>query len=268
MIQHTNYITTPSGKSGDLKEISNKEFLVLLKFSAGKDYLGFYNALDSIISETIPDFEKYNIIDKAYTYLATCLYSVHNTIITETTILGPIQLSLTVLLNAIEMCYSKLKSSHVLELSPTIKAELSIPTKIIPSHTEINIDYSTGLTKLNEIVFTNNKEKIDFVSQISPKIALRLEQTIKKEFSINCTLFNNVSVNLILPDIFYLIMQVFSEKLDDYYEMMYYYFEYLKWSYDTFKSFTPLETRAMFNFFKEDKERQAEEHKKQLNNMR
>lgn len=265
MLVYSNYITTPSGKQCDLREIKNEEYFVLLKFTQAKNYSGFYHALDSIIQDTVPDFQDLNIIDKAYVYLAICLYSVHNTIVTENTILGPIELSLVVLLDAIENTYSKLKESFTLELSPTIKAELSLPTKLDISHTEINIDYSTGLTKMRDIVFTSAKEKSQFVSQIDPKIAIKLEKEIRKEFSIRCNLFNDLNVDLIKPDIFYIIMQIFSEKMDDYYELLYYCFEYLKWSFDTFKQFTPLETRILFNQFKIDKERQAEEQSHSIN---
>ena len=198
--------------------------------------------------------------------MAACFYSVHNTIVTENTVLGPIELPLTVLLDALENSYTRLPLTYSYELSPTITTELTLPTKLSFTHTDISIEYLTGLTKIRDIEFNSAEEKLQFASGIDPKIAIRLEHTIKKQFSATCHLFNDISVDLIAPDIFYLIFQVFAEKLDDYYELLYYCFEYLKWSWNTFEQFTPLETRILFNQFKIDKERQAEERQKSLNN--
>ena len=265
MISYTNYITTPFGKEGSLKEIKNDEYFILLKFIQAKDYSGFYHALDELVKETIPDFDEYNVIEKAYVYLALCFYSVHNTIVTENTVLGPIEYSLGHFFESIDSCCSQIPSSFKYELSSTISAELSIPTQLILTHSEINIDYSTGLTKIKDITLETEKERQDLFKEINPKLAIQLEREMKKRFGADCNLFNDVSVNLILPDIFYIIFQIYMEKLEDYYELLYYSFEYLKWSWDTFKAFTPLETKILFNEFKIDKERQAQERQQSLN---
>lgn len=236
-----------------------------MKFAQAKDYQGLFNALDCLIKETIPNFDNFHIIDKAYTYIAMCLYSVHNSIVTENTVLGPIELSLTVILDAIEMTYSKLKESYTLKLSDSINVELALPIKLSLSHEEINIEYTSAIKKIKDVVFETPEEKKSFVSQIDTNIAMLIEKTVKKQFGISCNLFNDVVVNLIEPEIFYLIAQIYSEKLDDYYEILYYCFEYLKWSFETYKQFTPLETRILFNQFKIDKERQAQEQAKALN---
>lgn len=259
MIRYTNYITTPSGKSCDLREIKNDEFFVLLKFTQAKNYVGFYNALDSIIQDTIQDFQSFNIIDKAYIYLASCLFSVHNTIITGSSILGPIETSLVVLMDAIENTYSKLKESETIDLTPSIKAEISIPTKLDFTYQDINVDYISGVKKIKDVKFDSDEERKLFISQIDTKFPIILDKAIRKSFNISCNLFNDVSINLNSADIFFIILQIYSEHLEDYYELLYYCFEYLKWSFDTFNKFTPLETRIMFNEFKIDKERQAQE---------
>lgn len=266
MIKYTNYLTTPFGKECSIKEIKNEEYIVLLKFIEAKDYSGFYHALDEIVKETIPNFSEYNIIEKAYVYLALCFYSVHSSVVTENTVLGPIEYSVGNFFESIDGCCSQIPSIYVYELSPTIKAELSIPTKLNFTHSEINVDYSTGLNKIKNITFTSEKAKQEFFTQISPKLAMQLEREMRKHFGVECNLFNDINVNLIQPDIFYFIFQVFAEKLDDYYELLYYSTEYLKWSWDTFKAFTPIETRILFNQFKLDKERQAQERQQSLNN--
>lgn len=265
MIFYTNYVTTPFGRECSLKEIKNEEYFVLLKFIQAQDYSGFYSALNELIKETIPNFCEFNIIEKAYVYLALCFYSVHSTVITENTVLGPIEYSIGHFFESIDSCCSQIPPSFVYELSPVIKAELSIPTRLVFTHSEISIDYSTGLSKIKDIVFNTEEEKRDFFKQIDSRLAIRMEKEMKKRFSVNCNLFNDISVNLIQPDIFYFIFQAFAEKLEDYYELLYYSFEYLKWDWNTFKNFTPLETRILFNQFKVDKERQAQERQQSLN---
>ena len=260
---YTNHISTPSGRKCDLREIKNDEFFVLIKYAQAKNYKGFYQSLDSIVQDTVQDFQTYNIIDKAYVYLAICLFSVHNTIVTENTILGPIELSLVVLLDAIENTFSKLNESEIIDLTPTVTAEITVPTKLEITHEDVNIDYISGVRKIRDFQFESDEQRSQFISQIDTKFPIILEKAIKKEFSISCNLFNDVTVDLISPSLFYLIVQIYSEKLDDYYELLYYCFEYLKWSFDTFNKFTPLETRIMFNEFKIDKERQAQERENQ-----
>lgn len=265
MIRYTNYLTTPFGKECSLREIKNEEYMVLLKFIEAKDYSGFYHALDEIVKETVPNFEEYNIIEKAYIYLALCFYSVHSTIVTQNTPIGPIEYSVGHFFESIDSCCSQIQPIYLYDLSQAIKAELTIPTRLIITHSDITIDYSTGLSKIKDIVFKNEEEKCDFFKQISPKLAVQLEREIKKRFDVTCNFFNDININLLDPDVFYFIFQIFAERLEDFYELLYYSFEYLKWSWDTFKSFTPIETRIMFNQFKLDKERQAQQRQQSLN---
>ena len=75
-MRYYNYLTTPSGKKCKLNEITNRDYLILLKFLNGDNYEGFYDKLNSLISETIPDFEDFNIADKAYVYIAFYFYSI------------------------------------------------------------------------------------------------------------------------------------------------------------------------------------------------
>lgn len=266
MIRYTNYVSTPFGRECSIKEVKNDEYVVLLKFIQAKDYLGFYFALNELIKETVPDFDEYNIIEKAYVYLAMCFYSVHNTVITENTVLGSVEYSVGHFFESIDSSCSQIPSTVNYQISPEIIAELTIPTRLLFTHTEVNIDYSTGLKKIKDIELKNEEERINFFRQISPKLAMRLEKEIKKQFSANCNLFNNLSVNLIQPDIFYFIPQVYAESLDDHYEVQYYVHEYLKWSWETYAAYTPIETRILFNQFKIDKERQAQERQQSLNN--
>ena len=242
MIRYTNYVSTPFGRECSLKEVKNDEFVVLLKFIQAKDYLGFYSAL------------------------ALCFYSIHNTVITDNSILGPVEYSVGHFFESIDSCCSQIPSSVAYHISPDIIAELTIPTKLTFTHTEVGIDYSTGLKKIKDIELKTEEEKINFFHQIKPKLAMRLEKEIKKQFAVNCNLFNDLSVNLIQSDIFYFIPQVYAESLDDHYEVQYYVHEYLKWSWDTYAAYTPIETRILFNQFKIDKERQAQERQQNLNN--
>ena len=59
-----------------MNELSNKEYLILLKFLQGDNYKGFFENLDLKIKETVEDFDECDIVDKSYIYLAMCAYCV------------------------------------------------------------------------------------------------------------------------------------------------------------------------------------------------
>lgn len=265
MIHYRNYLCTPSGHDCYLNQITNEDYFVLLKYTAAQDYQGFYDALDELIKESIPDFDTFNIVDKMYVYIANCLYSVHNSIITKQTPLGDETLSLGSILNSIEAAYNKLDTIQRVTLEDGCEIEVSLPTELIFGHDFISIDWGTGLKKIKSYTVENVEDQHRIMSSIDTKLALFIEHAIKKSFSVECEVFDDFLVDICREDGFYLIFQLYSENLENYYQLLYYFFEYLKWGYETYAKFTPLESRIIFNFFKEDKEREAKRQMEELN---
>ena len=79
-MDYYNFLTTPSGKYCEVREILNEDYLILVKFIESENYKGFYNCLDKIIKNDIIDFDNLNIIDKCYVYMAYCMYSIRGVI--------------------------------------------------------------------------------------------------------------------------------------------------------------------------------------------
>lgn len=249
-----------------LNEIKNDDFFVLLKYIQAKDYHGFYTSLDTLIEETIPDFYNFDVIEKATVYMAMCFYSVHNSITIGNKIFGTSEINLSILLNAIEESYKSLPKSFTYNLNEDTEVEIGLPKIIDTDHSSVSVNYISGIKKIRGIEI-KTKEDIDKISyQLSTKMSMKIEHMVKKYYRQICRLFEDLTVNLIGDDMFLMIFQIYAEKLEDFYEILYYHFEYLKWNFDTFNRFTPLETRAMFNLFKVDKEKQAQEREREMQN--
>ena len=75
-IEYFNYLTVPSGGKYRLKEINTKSYIILLKYLNGDNNKDFFRCLNEIIKESIVDFENFNLLDKAYTFIAFFYYSV------------------------------------------------------------------------------------------------------------------------------------------------------------------------------------------------
>lgn len=269
-LRYHNFLTTPSGKKCELYEITNENYLVLVKFCEAKDYNGFYTALNQLITESIPDFDEFNIIDKAYIYLAYCFYSVHESINYRAGVMQTFEISLATILDNIEHSYKDIQKEY--RLNDNISIQISIPRSFTCEGESIYLEYATGIDSINGIEFKNNQQRIDFVKSIDIRYSTKLEAFINRNFVIGCELFKNQGpfaiktqeMNIISPHLFIDIFQIYSEPLDDFYKVLYYNFEYLKLSYDTYKQLSPRESRIIFNQFAEDKERQAEEQKSKI----
>lgn len=263
-LRYHNFLITPSGKKVDLYEITNENYSVLIKFCNARDYEGFFNALDQLISESIPDFNEFNFIDKIYIYIAYCFYSIHDSIIYKSNFLIEIDISLNKILDNIEAAYTSIKSKY--NLTDNIIADISIPRNFSFVDNQPVIDYISALDSINGYVFKNNEERKQFVENIAVKYSAKLEQVIRKNCIIECGLFNSEGdkINLIAPELLQIVFRIYSEPLEEYYKILYYNFEYLKMSIDTFNKLTPRENRIIFRQFIEDKERQAEEQRNQI----
>jgi hypothetical protein len=75
-IEYFNYLTIPSGGKYRLQELQTKDYITILKYLNGDNYKDFFICLDSVIKKTIVEFEDFNLIDKAYIYIAFFYYSV------------------------------------------------------------------------------------------------------------------------------------------------------------------------------------------------
>lgn len=270
-LRYHNFLSTPSGRNCILYEITNENYLVLLKFIEARDTANFYKCLDELIKESIPDFDEFNLIDKAYVYLAYCFYSIHSSVSYRTQHVADREISLNDILNNIEHDYEDIRKEY--KLNDKVIVKCSFPKNLIIEGESISLDYPSALDSVNDYIFKDNKERNQFLHKIGPKFAMQLEVAIRRDFICLCALFQNgvgpfaldtEKVNILDGGLFDSIMQIYREPLADYYKILYYHFEYLRMSYDTYMRITPLESRYIFNQFVEDKEKQAQEQQNQL----
>lgn len=268
-LKYHNFLTTPSGKSCILYEITNDDYLVLNKFAQANDYSNFYISLDTLIKETVHDFDCYNIIDKLYIYLAYCYYSIHATITLSQNGIAGTDISIATVLNNIESDYENITKEY--KLTNNIIVKCSIPRKLSFNGEFINIEYSSAIDSVNGIELKSNEERESFMRKIGVRYSLKLEHLIKRDFVIMCALFKNgvgpfslyqERANILDGDLFVSLVNVFRENLDDFYKVMYYQVQHMRMSYDTLMRMTPIESRHLFNLFVEEKKKEAEEHEK------
>ena len=79
-MEYYNFLTTPSGRYCEVKDITNEEYLVMVKFIEAENYKGFFDCLNEVVKKNIPDFDEFDIVEKCYVYLAMCMYSVKGSI--------------------------------------------------------------------------------------------------------------------------------------------------------------------------------------------
>lgn len=268
-MKYYNYLTTPSGRECNLNEITNGEYLVLLKFLNGDNFLGFYNSLNLLIKNTIPDFDTYDICDKAYVYIAFYYYSVKTHIKIKAEKFDAIDVPLTIILDSLENNYKKnTVTTDFLKWT----CEVSYPTKVIPKKDSIDIDYVSGLrTVAGTVLNTEEKERIAKEAPLS--LLNSLERTIKHEFGTKVHFakdvpgISDITDTVTNPAIFYSIAFIYRDSLEHFYNMLYLVCHYIRVQWDSLLKMTPLELTILYNNFVEDKENQSKASKKGNINM-
>lgn len=269
-LRYNNFLTTPDGNDCILYEITNENYHVINKFAEAKDYKNFYRCLDELIKESVPEFDSFSLIDKAYVYLAYCFYSIHASVQYSGDGIAGSEISLSSMLQNIEEDYKHKTVEY--DLGSGVKVTCSTPRKFVVDGEFFSIEYSSAIDSVNGIRLTNDKEREDFMQKIGVRYSLKLEQAIKRDFAVLCSLFkvnlgiynlHEEKVNILSGDIFKSLINVYREPLDDFYKVLYYCVQHMRMSYDTYMRMTPRETRHLFNQFIEEKQKEADEHERQ-----
>ena len=79
-MDYYNFLTTPSGRYCEVRDILNEDYITLVKFIESENYKGFFDCLNEIVRKDIPNFDDFDIIDKSYVYMAMCMYSIRGVI--------------------------------------------------------------------------------------------------------------------------------------------------------------------------------------------
>ena len=251
-------MSVPSGKKFNLKELKNKDYLILLKFLNGDNFKGFYETLDKLIIKSIPSFNELDLCDKLYIYLTYYYYSVNNSFLMKDTSYNDIEIDISVLLNELETKYDKELSSIKFH---NWNAFAHYPKNILfDDYNIISIDYLSSLKKIEnvEITLENIKDIRDF---IDTKSLNEIEYEISKKFSFEIVFFSlkerKISEWLLTPNIFYAVAYIYKDLLENFYMLQYILTHYIKIEWSSVLEMTPLETTILYKNFVEDKEKQT-----------
>lgn len=260
-ISYHNYLSTPSGKHYNLKELTNKEYLVLLKFLNGENFQGFYNALDTLILESIPEFYDLDICDKAYIYIAYYFYSVRSSISIKSDKIDSMEVPLNFMLDSIENNYKK---EPVNIKFHNWNAKIHYPKNLIFDEANtLLIDFLSALRSVDKIEITSDQLE-SLRKSIPTKLVNDVEYEVKRHLSLevdiakNMVGVKNIVENILNPSIFYSIAFIYKELLENFYNMQYLLTHYVRVGWESLLNMTPIETTILYKNFIEDKEKQNE----------
>lgn len=266
-----NFLTTPSGRTCYLNEVSNREYLDIIKFTNASDYGGFYSYIDELIKATVPEFDEFDILDKAYVYLGFCFYSVKTAIPIKEKAIGGMtidgEVGLPIVLENIESKY--VPRNKVVELSPSVKVTVGYPRTLVCDSDNIAIDYSTSVKNVNGKEFSY-AEIQRLMEGINPNLVMKIWQETELDSPMVCNLVegdNRVKImaNLCSPEIFYIIFMIFHYPLDVFYNELYIAVQYMRLTMTDFYKMSRLEFTIFIKNFNKDKEEQKKENKTLVN---
>lgn len=238
--------------------------MILLKFLNGENFKGFYNALDTLILKSIPNFDDLDICDKAYIYVAYYFYSIRSSITIKNEKIDSIEVPLTYILDSIENNYKK-ESVNI--KFHNWNAKIHYPKKLIFDEANtISIDFLSGLCYIENIKITS--EQLESLRKsVSTKLINDVEYEIKKNFTLdveiakNIPQTNNIVENILAPSVFYSIAYIYKELLENFYNMQYLLTHYVRVDWQSLLNMTPIETTILYKNFIQDKEKQNEKNK-------
>lgn len=274
MTSFFNELSTPSGKVYRLREITNAEYLTLLKFSMSENSKMVLQSMEEVIRETIDDYDNLNIIDKAYILMAFIFYNIRPVVSLKTPLMGDIEVSLTTMLDAIEKSYVKNLTIEC-EVNENMSIICSYPTRYEMDDNEISIDYLSGIreVKVNGKIFELSPDEIKTLAEkMNSKDSFALDELIRENISQISNLSENIpntdlTINVVSPQPFLVILQMLKEPLETFYQQMYIMVQYVKFSREDYMSMSPTEVQVIIGNFLEDKRKQKEEMEQRQNSI-
>lgn len=268
-MEYYNFLTTPSGRYCEVRDITNEEYLVMVKFIESENYKAFFQCLNEIVIKNIPDFASFNIVDKCYVYMAMCMYSVRGTITINNPQIGEQLVSLGLILNNIESCYQEKSFKYELKKGAVLTFE--IPTKFTIEENLPVIDWFSGFKKFNGIDVTDDmREKLKF--SMKTKDILAIEDKAREQFNIECDLFkgipmNKMELNLCSESLILNALFFYKYPLQGFYAEMYSCCKHLKMSFNDFMKRSHVETEIFLGYAKKENEEYAKKDSSGMGRM-
>ena len=264
-MEYTNYLTTPSGRYCQVRDITNGQYLLLVKFLQAENYKKFFQCLDEIVKKSIPDIDDFDIIQRCYVYIAMCMYSIRATISVNNKMIGTQQIPIATILNNIESSYTinfvaqyELKQGVVLKFGYPKKFEYQCGVPVV--------DYFSGLIGYNDVILTQ-EQKYVLKNKIQTKTLMFIDDYLRQRCSSICDIFHGVPMNEFKINIFNQgfitnVAGFYKMPLDGFYHVMYAMIKHLRMAYSDFLKISHLQTIIMLNFATEQNAKLNEQTKK------
>lgn len=245
-------IRLPSGKERRVSELSNQQYLTIVKFAVNKDYEGLNLFFESIILDA-----DLNIFDRFYLLIYLRMLFVDDKLVINKDE-RQIDVSLVALLDSLETNYKDLETSFVedgvqvvLDL-PAMSYFNKVDDLLIGSIKNITIGNNT----LNFYELTS-KEQTDVLDNLPSSIFGRIKQfinTITTDLLDITIIAENESigierfgVDVIGNGVIQFISDIFTTDLDQFYNMIYFFQNIITPGSDLFFKMSPIESKIIMN---------------------
>ena len=260
------HINLPSGKSINVQELSNKRFLILLKFCENNDLRGLNQCFNELFDQT---YLSLNIIDKFYTLLAyrmlfidpeiTFKFDNNQININIADILYKIDQTSRDYLRSyvIDDMYIELDLPNIIYITDIDDLFTSVIKTIKVNNKSVNFNELTEASKLDilaQLPTTCFNTVKNYIDTISTQLQSFVIVESNSEFNVS-----EVKINIIANGFLNFIRGIYSTGLQNFLELLYYSSSKLNISSDTFFNLTPLDTRVLFNIYNRDIDAQNKE---------
>lgn len=262
---YKNYLTTPTGRYCELSEISNREYLILIKYLQAEDFQRFFECLNEIAKKDINDFDDFDIVEKYYVYLAYCMYSIRGSITVKNNIIGDQEILISLILNNIENGYIQ-NNTFDYKLNDNIIFQFGYPKTFFFDNGIPVIDFYSGLIGYNGQVITK-EQKDALKKKLGTKQLSFIDDYLREKFENKCDIFygvpmNKMTVNLVSESMIGNIIGFYKMPLDGFYHVMYAMIKHLRMSYSDYMKISQVETNIMLGFAAEENKKMDEGTKK------
>ena len=264
-------ISLPSGKSIKLNELTNADYLTILKYCENLDIEGLNEFFDHLIFKNNLGLD---IIDRFYTLLTIRMLFIDADLNFTDIKKSTIKFSITNILEKIDNFNNDFDKTINID---GFIIELGLPTAIYFRDID---DIYTSIIK--EIKFNHNIIKFNELSQVyKDEILAQIPNILFTHISKYVTsiskqlqdfviidrneIFNieELNTNILSNEFMGFILSIFSSGLKNFLELMYVFANKLKIDGATFLTLSPLDTRVLINIYNKDIDDQNKELQKQ-----
>ncbi len=264
-MEYTNYLTTPSGRYCQVKDITNQQYILLVKFIHSRNYKKFFECLQEIVRKSIPFIDQLDIVQRCYLYVAICMYSIRGTITVNNSMIGKQQIPLSIILNNIESSYTP---NFVIdyELKQGIVLNFGYPKSFTFQGDVPVIDYFSGLKGYNGVILNNSQVQL-LKSKISAKQLTFIDDFLREKTTSICNIFegcvppNRFEMNIFNQSLITNVMSFYQAELQGMYHVMYAMVKHLKMSYGDYLKISPAQTTILLKICMEENKKINEQSK-------